>query len=638
MLDIVINRFIQFFIVFFPIFFLPVTADAIELPKMILLIIVSLSLCFLLGLKAVITKKITIRKSSFILPLFFLSGIYLIGSLIQSPNLTVSLTTPLSTATVIAGFLLYLSLISTTKPREHGILMGLVILAAVIISFWALAVFTGIIPFSKLGPAGSFLSTAIFLSIICVYLLGTLINFDKLRGQNRLIYIIALFIITASLATLVFHLLTDNKPIILPYYFGWSVFLETLKNFKSLFLGVGPANFLPAFTLTKPLSFNSSPYWNVLFTTSSSYILNLATETGIPGVILYLSIFTKTILLIKSSFTPLRLALLLSLVISLLLPINITVFILVIVLLAFSAKEEPEYAFNLFRTGILNYVLFLPVIFFTVSGLYLTGRVFLAEVAFKSSLDASVNNMGTDAYNYMRDAVILNPYLDRYHLAFSQLNLALANALAGKNELTDTDKQNIPRLIQQSIDEGRSAAALYRINPVNWENLGNTYQSLINFAPGSENWAVESYKQKLVLDPYNPNNYLSLGKLYVRMKKYEDAEIFLQQAVNLKPDLATPHYVLGSVYRLQKKYPDAYRELQTALAYLTPSTDDAQKVNQELQTISKLLPGDIPAIKTEIETSDQLHNQSLEDIGSTPAAFPRFNKLLPTISLEKPPD
>jgi len=106
---------------------------------------------------------------------------------------------------------------------------------------------------------------------------------------------------------------------------------------------------------------------------------------------------------------------------------------------------------------------------------------------------------------------------------------------------------------------------------------------LINFAQGSENWAQESYKQKIALDPVNPNSYLVLGGLYLKLNKYEEARNILIQAVNLKSDYATSHYNLAQAYRLLSDHDNAYKQLLITKGLLVSDSEDAKKVDDELK-------------------------------------------------------
>lgn len=701
---------IAIFFFLFPLFSLPITADSYEYNKMTLLVLTALVLTFLFSLKVIREKRLVIVRSSFDFPLFCLTGTVIISTLFQSPNLAVALTTPLSTTTIIAGFLFYVLLVNilhhlgkSDSPLNPTSLMTILVFAAVLLSLYVIGIYTGVLPKSLFTPAGNLLSTAMFLVIITAYLLSFLANYVLIIRRVKILkekfvpkdlptvfifYTLSLLVITATTIFLVYHLSTDQTPLTLPLSFGWMIFLEILKNPTTLLLGLGGANFLTAFSLAKPISYNLSPFWNVIFTSSSSFLLNLATETGIVTFFLYLLILFAAIKLFRkvsawhstssdqlsdtqsyhsqlpsaeilSTPFPMTdisiyqsklatansLAILLSVIVALLmqtfLPSSMSFFILTIILLAQSSEKKVVLDIALSRLRKFTYLLLIPSLVLIGVVSYFGSRAYLAEVYFKKSLDALLNNEGSQAYNFQRRAIELNPYLDRYHLAFSKTNLALANTLAAKGELSDQDKQDIPRLVQQAIDYARSAVVLYRTNVVNWDNLGRTYASLINFASGAQDWAISSYQQKLLLDPINPHNHLVLGGLYLNLKRYPETENQFKQAINLKPDFANGHYNLSLAFREQKKYQEAYRELQTTKTLLAANSPDVQKVEQELVELAKLLP----TLETTPSAQPQITGepQTLEEATSPNALinFPTpsqtWSTLAPTISLPQPP-
>ncbi|OGG26127.1 hypothetical protein A2960_03990 [Candidatus Gottesmanbacteria bacterium RIFCSPLOWO2_01_FULL_39_12b] len=591
-----INSYIRFviysFIFLFPLFYTSLTPDSYEINKFVFLIVTALILLLLFTLKVIINKKLTLYKSTFGLILIFLTCVVFISSLFQSPNFTITLITPLSNTTIFFGSLLYFLLIHLVSEEERALLINILIGDGIILSVFVILAFTGILPGSNFTPAGSLLTTSIFLGVLSIYLISRFIEIfmknssHKPELESTVYYFVVLLIILSSTGITVFELLTTQKPLILPFQFGWSIFLDVMKNIRTLFLGIGPTNFLPAFTMAKPIAINYSPNWNVFFTSSSSFLLNLATESGIFSAVLFLILLIKSVKLffsIKNNLFPVICALVTILIIQIFLPATMTIFLATIVLLFLSSSKEESLIINFQNWGSLTYILLVPPLIFTILTLYFGGRAYLAEVMFKSSLDAMVNNRGTEAFNFQKNAVNLNPYVDRYHVAYSQTSLGLANALASKKDIQEADKQNIPRLVQQSIDEARQAVVLNRINVNNWDNLGRNYSALINFAQGSENWAQESYKQKIALDPVNPNSYLVLGGLYLKLNKYEEARNILIQAVNLKSDYATSHYNLAQAYRLLSDHDNAYKQLLITKGLLVSDSEDAKKVDDELK-------------------------------------------------------
>lgn len=584
------------FFFLFPLFYANTTAESYEYNKQALFIVTTIVLSIILLISVAKHRKITISKTTFALPLFFLAITVVLSTLFSAPNLAVALTTPLSTATIVTGFFFYLILTAFISEENKTFFMLLLVASTVCVALFTLASYSGIIPQNQFSPAGTLLSTAIFLSIISVYLFTTLLVTLRNKRKELISYAgqAVAFLVTGTITILIgIHLFTDQRPIILSHRFGWWILLDIAKNVKTLFLGVGPTNFISAFTLAKPPEMNATPLWNIIFTTSSSFLLTLTSETGIISLILFLSLFLiaanrlKIILQTGDLVSlPLISTLLFALFLQMIMPSSMVVFILTIILLAFSSQQTKIRHISLLRPGPFAWIFISPLLFILLTVLFFTAQFYVAEMSFKSSLDALLNNQGLEAYTYQKDAIALNPWLDRYHLAFSNTSLSLANALVSKKELTDEDKQNIPRLTQQAIEEGKLAVRLYPTNVTNWDNLAKIYVSLINFATGAHSWAIQAYQNRMALDPVNPQAKLTLGGLYFTLKKYDEAEKLFRDAVFLKPDLANAHYNLANTLREQEKYKEASQEYGKTLSLVTSDSQDAVKIREEM----KLLP------------------------------------------------
>ncbi len=662
-LDLLLQAIIYLFFFLFPVFFLPVTPDAYEYNKMALNVFLCIILILLLSFASAKKRKIVFIRSSFDLPLFFLAGISLISTAFQSPNWVVALITPLTTTTLVSGFILYFLLIQLKIDEMREKVMQTIMLSSVFVSIYTILLYADILPKNTFTPAGTLLATAIFLGVVTVYLFSYLLSFVlsaqkkdgefsfSLFSKNLTAGIFAetaaFLVIGGATILLAIHLFTDQKPVVLPFSYGWITFVETLKNIKTLFLGVGPANFIAAFTLTKPPDFNLTPYWSVLFTNSSSFFLNIATEIGIVAAASFLILWIQSLRLLLAETEnnaknltnrfPFILTLAVALTLQLILPGSMAVFTLTIILLAITAKKHVIAEINFSRYKRLPYYLLIPEIIALVIISYFAARSYLAETTFKKALDAMVGNQGDITYLWLQKAISLNPYIDRYHLAFSKTNFAIANALSSKNDPTDEDKQNIPVLVKQAIDEARTAVGLFRTNVVNWDNLAETYASIINLAQGADSFAVQSYRQRIALDPNNPSGYLGYGGLLLSLKQLPEAEASFRQAISLKPDLANAHYNLAVVLREAKKDKEAYEELKIVSSLLPPDSEDGKKVKKEMEELEKLLPPSETTPSANLKKPANATNTTDTEVKkATPSSINNLPSPVPTISLAGP--
>jgi len=129
----------------------------------------------------------------------------------------------------------------------------------------------------------------------------------------------------------------------------------------------------------------------------------------------------------------------------------------------------------------------------------------------------------------------------------------------------------------------------------NWENLGNIYQSVMAFAKGADNYALQSYSQAIFLDPINPNLRIKLGGIYYSQKKYEEAIDIFKLATLAKSDYANAHYNLSLAYKENKDFTKAKDEMNIVLKLIGKNSKDYDLALKELEKIDELTkPEPIP--------------------------------------------
>jgi len=578
-----------------PLFVLPITPDMHEYNKMVLFILASIILFFIYSTSSIIKARFLVRFTPVTLALLAVGIFSIISLFLQTPNKITVLTTPLSTTTLLAGFLFYFFGLQFLDTKGKILVLVAFLFSALLTAVFTLSSFIGILPYALVTPAGSLLPTAIFLAssaLYCLCKLVLLLTGQKEHAWGRSVmvfFFLALVVFVFTLTLLLYHLVFDQRPILLPYRFGWSIFAELLKNPRTLLLGIGPSNFTTAFTLAKPASINGTNLWNVIFTSSSSFLFTLASETGLLAALAFIAFMALMIrngiraFISRGSKLSEYATLIFLFVVQVLLPSSMTIYAATIIVALAVSQESKAGSFSIHRLGRLRYGLLLIPLTITVSLFYLIAQSYLAEVYFKRALDALAKGQGGDAYNHLRAAIGKNPAQDRYRVVFSQTNLAIANSFATQPDTSEDDKQKIPRLAQQAIDEARMGVSLNRTNALVWENLATIYGNLINFAQGADGWAIESYKQKLQLDPKNPATRISYGGLLLQLKRYEEAEGVFQEAVDLKPDFANGWYNLGFAQSRQGKTTAAGQSYQKALSYTQAGSKDYAKIQEQMQ-------------------------------------------------------
>ena len=498
-------------------------------------------------------------------------------------------------------------------------------------------------------PIGSQLDLAIFLGFFLIY--GLTRIFEKKRIATDVFSYLWLSVILIALSLTLYSLIKpistnlNQSPsisnLLPPFRLSWYAAVEILKNPKTAFFGIGVDNFASIFTRVKDIVYNQSNLWQVFsFNFSRSAILHLFTETGILGLLVFsLLIFSvlKQLIFTNLNQSPsisinLNKSLLISFIYLLIClfifpPSLITWFLLFLVMAELSSINVINHVSTqtdeIDLTNVLPFyiAIILSSFAFIIGVSYLVGRSYLAEIYFKKALDGIVKNDAKQAYENMRQAIILNPYIERFRLNFSQLNLLLANNIAakasqqpqGKNQkpyqLTEQDRQNISQAIQAAIAEGKAAAVI--LNPQkaqNWENLAQIYQNIINIAQGADVWTVSSYQRAIVADPQNPVYRLNLGGVYYSLGNFEEASKIFEQAVILKPDWPNAYYNLAWANFQKQKYQEAVSAMENVIKLLDPKKDknDYDKAKKELEEFKKKLPQEEKQATEEGETQPKL--------------------------------
>ncbi|MDH7475905.1 MAG: tetratricopeptide repeat protein [Microgenomates group bacterium] len=517
---------------------------------------------------------------------------------------------------------------------------------------------------SNFTPLGTPLNLVIYLGFFVVLTLNQLIQSAKKNQSPTTLEVLTFVLSFSALSCSLYNILKPNQnPFLLgialpPYRLSWYAAVETFKNPLTGLFGVGVDNFSNIFTKVKDIAYNQSPYWQVrMMSLSHSSLLQILTEAGLFGLLAFILIlvsFTNLIFYTGDAekklaenqtrfWLPIGIYLLL---IFLFFPPGPVVFFLLFVFLALISLEYPTKENEMVAIdtsdNILSYATSIFIFIFASLSGYLLGRSYWAEFVYKKSLNAwKTNNLG-ELYNDQKEAIRLNPFLEKLHIDFSQTNLILANNVISKYtkpqkesttsaQITDQEKQIIAQAIQASIAEAKAALSLNSGRAIYWENLANIYKSIIGLIQGAETWSISSYQRAIVADPINPTYFLGLGGLYYSLRQYDDAIRMFEQTVNLKPDWANAYYNLAWASYNKGDYVRAVNEMQNAIKLVDPklAKDDYEKAKKELEEFKKKLPKN--AISP---TPSPAQNKEL----ILPTPFPTSSKLPITLPKEASPE
>lgn len=612
-----IERYILYLTVFLvPLIILPVFPNPFGLPKLIILAF-GVSLVILVkAIQTLVKGSLEISIGSFDFPVILIGVAYLVSAILRTPNKMEAFFLPGTTTVILAGVLLYLLINQLKETDKKG--LGLVIfLSGMILSFVSLFAASGILAKIPQLPAymqdpvfnllGGTLPTSLFLASLLPLGLG--ITLSEKEVVKKIFLAVSVIIVTLGLAISIFNSLPGKptSPNLTDFATTWAISIDTLK--ESPLWGIGPGNYLTAFNRFRPLSYNQTDLWAVRFASGRNFYLTLLTETGLLGaagvILLLVAVYRKSRAKLADLLKlPGLSALLVLLILLALFPATTTLIVLMFILLSLATKTRKT-SLNLTATPISTpetktsgkyasrfpaILISLPFIIAVLVFFFYASRALAAEVKFKKALDALVANQGTQTYDLMREAINTNPFVDRYHASYSQINLALANSIAQNEDITDEERSTIAQLIQQAIEQGKTTVTLNPQRAGNWELLARTYQAIMAFSQGADVFAIQTFNQAVALDPINPGLRISLGGIHYALGNYDDAIRTFELATFAKPDHANAHYNLAIAYREKGDIQKSINEITLVLSLVNRDSDDYELVRTELENLEKRLP------------------------------------------------
>ena len=585
-----------------PVFFLPFTMDFYFLNKLMLLAVGVGILLILWAWRIIKEGKIQLTSSPLNFPILLFAICYLLSTIFISPNKVESL---LNRGGLIISLTIFFFVIINNLYTLYSILYTL-IASASLLSLIAIYQYIGVsqelfqLPAwmqSKIWtPSGSPLS-------LLTFLLPTFVLSISLALKKKESLIKILLFLAAALqmigVILVGSLIMPGGEFainLLPYRAGWQIAVSAFG--QSPLLGIGPENFLSAFTRFRPIFLNSFDSWTIRFISSSNEYFHLFATVGALGLGAYLLLIWKLFKTRRSLSSSILYALYTIPLLQIFLPANLLLLFLEYLLLGLliiklkknQSEDIRESSIQLPFLKKSPWLILVPVLVLVGGLYYLAGRVWMADYTLRESLLAAAENRGKDTYDLQIKAINLNPYLDSYRVTYAQTNLALANSIAAKTDITDQDRQNITQLVQQSIQEAKVATSLSGSKVTNWENLAGIYRNLINFAEGADQWAVAAYVQAVRLDPSNPLLRTDFGGLYFSLGNFDAAIRQFEIATELKPDYPNGYYNLASAYREKGEIQKAVNNMEAVLSLVELDSGDYQKAQTELEELKKQLP------------------------------------------------
>ncbi len=435
-------------------------------------------------------------------------------------------------------------------------------------------------------PTGSYLTT-LFLIIISLSI--TIYQLKKM--SHGVYYKVALLIFhIVAVVAIVAQMMPGNplSPELLPYSSSWSIALDALKSIRSLFFGIGISNYSLLYTSVRPLAINASELFNLLPQSATSELLTLLPTAGLLSTIslIYLMIITLYHARTTTLFTPT----IITIIAFFLIPSSLIQYLLLFIVYGLVSKEPSIEHIALKHKS--NIIISILVLFLTAAYLYPTVSNYASEYFINASRVAIAGGESQKAYESHLRALSISPKISNYYISFADINFRLALALSQKPNLSDEDRQNVSKLIQQSIESCKNAIALRPNDSRSWVALAKIYQNLITVAQGADNFALEAYTKAVSLDRANPELRVELGNLFSQLaslpKNASSSSVLRQRALNeistslqLKNDFAAAYYSLARIFKETNETDKAQAAYDLALKYLDPNSPEYARVLSE---------------------------------------------------------
>lgn len=405
---------------------------------------------------------------------------------------------------------------------------------------------------------------------------------------------------------------------------SWVISSTTLRDFP--IFGSGISTFYLNYPRYKTVSQNYTPTWNVTFDKPANELFNIVSTLGVFGLLAYglliaaiINMCLKTIR-VKDAYKGLSTVISAALVTSLLTMLftyasfqsTFITFVLLSLLTAESALNTNKAWSKLttisleskthgeggilvesqmiYKQEILQYVISLPIVALAAFGMYQVYLQYAPEFFVRKAVIAASRQEVNDAYDYQVRALSVNAQRSEYHRLYANTNLALAQSLSAKQDLSDQEKTAAQNLLAQALRNIKFATEnLNPLDSANWEVRARIYRFLIPAAKDADQFAIQAYNTAIQLDPTNPVLRVELGGVYFGKEDYLSAGNLFKQAVNLKSDYANARYNLAHSLLKLKAYSDAKTEFEAVQSLVEKGSSDYNAVASDLETVNKEL-------------------------------------------------
>lgn len=330
--------------------------------------------------------------------------------------------------------------------------------------------------------------------------------------------------------------------------FVWLGALQVFKNYP--ILGTGPETFAFSYPMSKPVGHNLTSEWDFIYNKAHNEFLNYMANTGLFGIISYLTIIYFSIIQIYKSKNYALLTGYASILVTnffgfSVVPVSLLFFLFPAMALVENTEElKHKNNIKLNTNQLIGNILVSCVM---LALLFYLARYFQADVHYNNARNLNRQSKPNQALIEINKAVAITPKeaVYYYELALADTKITTANLALSLSPYN----QNLRKVVISNL-------------------VKNADKSPTNLLI-----AEDVVKEGISQSPNDPKLYYQLGILQLKMTKNDEAVISLQKAIELKTNYKEARYALGSVYKELKNNEQAREQFEYILNFIDPNDE-----------------------------------------------------------------
>lgn len=370
---------------------------------------------------------------------------------------------------------------------------------------------------------------------------------------------------------------------------------------KNPLLGMGPNKFGEAWSMYKPLSINSTQFWNTSFNSGSGLLPTLMSTVGGLGLLVWVMFLVLFLYNgIKSAFSNIKKQanweIVAFFILSLYLFLSSFFYFTGIVLFLFafaftgvfiglvhsaSLKEVSLSFLNDHRKSFFSILFLVVLVVLSVVASFKYVERFISVSYFGKAISAKTV---LEAEESIGKALSLYSN-DLYLRTYAQIYMLKLNTLVNKgSELTEAEKTELQTNLDQAVNGAQLATMYNPSNYLNFQLLGSMYESAGTIGVrDAYSKALSAYQSAFLLNPLNPGLKIAMASVSLLDEKTGDAKNYANEALALKGDYVDAFVVLSQV---AKKEGDANQALVYANQALALNPGDKNLI-QYINSLGK---------------------------------------------------